>query len=348
MIRTLIDEVKAYEEGIKPIIPEHYRIHDLEVQRNRLMQRSVLNAPAVIYGWVYEVAYRKARKQDRHMIRFVDETYRAWFRKALDPTNPESLHARHKQWRTKRKSYQARLSNEYNKLLVRSNEFQGYFLIWGQKPEDCNMWLFCNASKRGYRYEHWPEFWPQSLSFWGMPLAFHDPDVYKFPGRCPRDEYHSYLMTMALCGWTKSPEIDKEIDEYVFELEKLNVDINPLIEIYYGSIMWEFIFSEMMRRVKAALHDKSYTTNRLDLTSREYWNPCPAFSEDIRGCWDFSVWKVKNMGREEATSWKYNFRCLLDSKNSAYSTPGACHSFHPDNLRLFSERSVKYRQFRAR
>ena len=355
VIETLIDEVQMYEENIEPRVSEEHRIHDLEVSRNTLMQRSVLNAPSIIYGWVYEIAYRKARRHDEKTIIYINNIYRQWLQKAIHPNNAHSLHAQHQRWNERRKQYQRRLSDEMKYLSPKMIEYGSYFRPKSEKPDDCNAWLFCNADTDGKKFENWPNPWPTIRLFRHHPYLIHDANRIKYPWNCKRDKHDAYFMTMAACSWTRNYEIEKNIDTFLHEITEKTVEISPLIEMYYSAVLWEFIYSELMKRVEASLSNQYFQPTELDLRSSEYWVWCGLSSEDIYGCWKDSVDELTQWSQLDAFAWMYSYRCVqhIDTWNllagpfpykSASSTPGPCKRFSSELRSIFDGKNVIFRQ----
>ena len=355
VIRALIDEVRMYEKGIKPKVSEEHRIHALEVSRNTLMQRSVLNAPTIIYGWVYEIAYRKARRHDRKTIEYIDNTYRQWLQKALHPNDSQSLRVKHKQWKERRKQYGSHLSDEIKSLSSKMVEYGSYFRAKSGKPDDCNAWLFCNMNTSGKKYENRPNSWPTTRLFRHAPYLVHDADRIKYPGHCKRDKHDAYFVTMTACDWTRNYKIENEIDAFLQKMTEKTVEISPQIELYYSAILWEFIYSELMKRVEASLSGQYFQPSELDLSSSEYWVWCGLSSEDIHGCWNQNIDELMRWSQLDAFAWTYSYRCLqhIDTWNllagpfpykSASSTPGPCKKFDAELRRIFDTKNVTFRQ----
>ncbi|MDE0005635.1 MAG: hypothetical protein OXQ29_23335 [Rhodospirillaceae bacterium] len=202
-IKGVTDEMLALEEGLQRDIPLLDLLHVLVVTRDRLMQRSFLNAAAIIYGWTFEIAFRTTLKQSHAKLLHVDGIYREWLTRANDSANSDSLPSLHQRWRANRLEYQYRLFDKIEPLISAMGALEPYYLDKSPRPQDCNVWLFCNSSTKGRKYNRWPSRFESFGSYWQYPYHLtHATDAYEYPGSCNRDKDGVNYMTIAKCDWT--------------------------------------------------------------------------------------------------------------------------------------------------
>ena len=356
VIQTLTDEMSASKKSLPPDIPIFHRLQDLEVARNRLMQRSFLNAPAIIYGRIYEITYRKERKQSSKRISHVNQIYRRWLSAALDSAKPESLPSLLGRWRSRRVGYQSQLRTVIAHLMSVMSALRPYYIkTKPPRPRNCYVWLFCNNSGVGKRYDRWPSALVPISRYWLYPFLSHDASSYKYPGSCSRNKHDAYFMTIARCDWVVNHKVNGLVNQLNRDAKKSNIEYLPMVELYYEALLWEFMISELIRQVDATLSDKPFIPKKADFAKADYDVGCNFLKHEIASCWEKALMELDGWQQRNATAWAYTYRCVqhistwnlkagLFPFSTASSTSGPCKAFSDKLHQIFAARNLMYLQ----
>ena len=373
---TVLTEMQAIAENIeRKVGPEHF-LARLVLLRNELMQKSYLNAPAILLAMPYELEFRFRTGESAESIDLERQKYTDWLRAAISDSRPKSLVRAAKEARIAHYDAGTYISDAFGFVEENKVEWRSHFTEKSAAipPAQCTKLLYCDDQKHPH-LNIWSTRSPDGDLSLGLGARYMTHDRFYVDRLVPKPyfveigEDGCQEATLADCEYGRVEEVEGRGREAVSRVASYEARLPEMFLNYYHHRSVEFMYRQTIEAVRNALNLEHNLYMTQEILNREHktFVMLPIASEsipdvctrmlygasrsssaevswDYNRCWRMAVARLKRWASEKALGWTYQFKCLTKHqyRDGYRSRDGSCENFYWRESDVFAK---LYRRF---